>query len=250
MGFHPNIDRIQDGNMIDENDLTIEKKHFYDLQGQKVADKLKTKNINAIYAAGTEEALSAVMDLIPEGVKVVRGDSMSVDQVGVMEELKKRDKNELVDPFERDAEGYTVLKGEERQKALMDAFTADVFITGANAVTLDGKIVSTDAVGNRVAPVIFGPKKVVLVIGANKIVRDVDDAHRRVHEVAAPINAKRHALKHHVEGFGQLPCVTTGFCQDCNHDWRICRFTIIIEGSMLPQKDRINVVLVGEELGI
>jgi hypothetical protein len=110
--------------------------------------------------------------------------------------------------------------------------------------------VSTDAVGNRVAPVIFGPEKVILVIGANKIVKDTDEAYRRIHETAAPINAKRHALKHHRTEFGKLPCVVTGNCTDCNDDWRICRFTVIIEGSMFPQKDRINVVLVGEELGI
>jgi hypothetical protein len=110
--------------------------------------------------------------------------------------------------------------------------------------------VSTDAVGNRVAPVIFGPEKVVLVIGANKIVKDSESAYLRIHETAAPINAKRHAIKHHRPEFGKLPCVVTGNCTDCNSDWRICRYTVIIEGSLLPQKGRINVVLVGDELGI
>ena len=122
------------------------------------------------------------------------------------EELKRRNRNEIIDPFERDADGRTILQGEERRNAQKSAFFADVFITGANAVTLDGKIVSTDAVGNRVAPIIFGPEKVILVIGANKIVNDIEGAHRRVHEVAAPINAKRHALKHHNLEFGKLPC--------------------------------------------
>ena len=236
--------------MIDENDLSQERKHFYDERGRKAAARLQKKNIHAIYASTKEEALSEVIGLIPEGMKVVKGDSMSVDQVGVMEELKKRNQNEVSDPFERDAEGRTLLQGEERRKAQKEAFLADVFITGANAVTLDGRIVSTDAVGNRVAPVIFGPDKVILVIGANKIVKDVEDARRRIYEIAAPINAKRHALKHHIPEFGELPCVVTGSCTDCNHDWRICRFTVIIEGSMFPQKGRINVVLVGEELGI
>ena len=97
---------------------------------------------------------------------------------------------------------------------------------------------------------IFGPEKVILVVGTNKIVRDVDEALERIHHVAAPINAKRHYLKHHAEGMGDLPCVRTGRCADCTHDSKICNFTVIIEGTMANQKDRINVVLVGEEPGI
>ena len=236
--------------MIDENDLSQERKHFYEAQGKKAVARLQKRNINAIYASTKEEALAEVIGLIPEGAKVVKGDSMSVDQVGVIDALKKRDRNEVADPFEFDAEGYTLLQGKERIKAQKEAFTADVFITGANAVTLDGKIINTDAVGNRVAPIIFGPDKVILVIGANKIVKDAESGVKRVHETAAPINAKRHALKHHRTEFGELPCVVTGNCTDCNNDWRICRYTVIIEGSMFPQKGRINVVLVGEALGI
>ncbi len=236
--------------MIDETDLSQELRWFYEERSKRVVAKLQKMNVNAIYTPTRDQALAVVMGMIPEGAKVARGDSISVDQVGVIDELKKRNRNEIIDPFERDAEGRTILKGKERYHAQRMAFLADVFITGANAITLDGKVVSTDAVGNRVAPVIFGPEKVVLVIGANKIVSDLESALRRVREIAAPINAKRHALKHHVPEFGQLPCAVTGVCTDCNHEWRICRYTIIIEGSMLREKGRINVVLVGEELGI
>jgi L-lactate utilization protein LutB len=236
--------------MIDENDLSQERKHFYSERGRKAVAKFEGRNIHAVYAPTKEDALSEVIGMIPEGAKVVKGDSMSVDQVGVIDELRKRNRNEVSDPFERDSDGRTVLQGEQRRRVQKEAFSADVFITGANAITLDGKIVNTDAVGNRVAPIIFGPDKVILVIGANKIVKDLDGATRRVHEIAAPINAKRHALKHHNVDFGELPCVITGSCTDCNHDWRICRFTVIIEGSMFPQKGRINLVIVGEELGI
>jgi len=236
--------------MIDENDLSQELTWFNEKRAGRVVAALQKVNINAMYAPNKARALAAILDMIPEGARVARGDSMSVDQVGVLEELKKRNRNEILDPFERDAAGYTILKGKERYNAQRMAFLADVFITGANAVTLDGKIVSTDAVGNRVAPVLFGPEKVILVIGTNKIVNDLESARQRIREVAAPINAKRHALKHHITEFGKLPCVVTGFCTDCNSDWRICRYTVIIEGSMITQKDRINVVLVGEDLGI
>ena len=130
------------------------------------------------------------------------------------------------------------------------AFTCDVFITGTNAITIDGKLVNIDGLGNRVAAMVFGPKKVIVVVGANKIVQDVDEALERIRRVAAPINARRHFLKHHHVEFGDMPCVKTGKCIDCNHDWRLCRNTVVIEGTIILQKGRINVVLIGEELGI
>ena len=236
--------------MIEETDLSQEVKWFYAERAQKVVGVIQRKNINAQYVPNRTGALEAVMNMIPEGVTVVRGDSMSVDEVGVISAVRKRGKNSLIDPFLRNAEGYYEAEFEERMRMEREAFLADIYITGANAITLDGKIVSTDGVGNRVAPVIFGPKKVILVIGANKIVKDVDQALQRIREIAAPINAKRHALKHHWPDSVGLPCARTGICVDCNHDWRICRYTIIIEGSMIREEGRINVVLVGEELGI
>jgi hypothetical protein len=131
-----------------------------------------------------------------------------------------------------------------------ETFSADIFITGTNAITLDGKLVNIDGAGNRVAAMIFGPSKVILVIGVNKIVKDVDAALERIHQMAAPVNAKRHVLKHHDEGLSTLPCVKTGSCADCRSDWRICNYTVIIDGAMPQHQGRINVVLVGEELGI
>ena len=97
---------------------------------------------------------------------------------------------------------------------------------------------------------IFGPEKVIVVAGVNKIVKDVDEALERIHNIAAPMNAKRHYIKHHTVEFGDLPCVRTGSCVDCSHAHRICRYTVIIEGVMVREKGRINVVIVGEELGI
>jgi len=123
-------------------------------------------------------------------------------------------------------------------------------LTGTNAITLDGKLVNIDGVGNRVAAMIFGPKKVIVVAGINKIVSDVNEALERIRGFAAPMNAKRHYLKHQQPELGDLPCVQTGSCVDCRHDWRICNYTVIIEGAMIGQKGRINVVLVGEELGL
>ena len=133
----------------------------------------------------------------------------------------------------------------------MEAFSADVFLSGTNAVTLDGKLVNTDGKGNRVTPMLFGPRKVILVTGANKIVKDLDEAFERIRQIAAPMNAMRSFLKSpERQEFGKLPCVITGKCVDCRHDWRGCNYTTIIEGALIEDKGRINVVLIGEELGI
>ncbi len=237
--------------MLDERDISLERRWFYEERAKMVIASLKKRNINAQYTESREEALSVVLGMIPEGAIVARGDSVSLDQVGVIPELRKRNQNTIIDPLERDANGFYIIAEREQRLCLeREAFTSDVFLTGTNAVTLDGKLVNIDGHGNRVSAMVFGPEKVIVVVGVNKIVKDVNEALERIHEVAAPINAKRHYLKHHEEELGDLPCVRTGRCVDCNHDWRICRYTVIIEGSMILDKGRINVVLIGEELGI
>ncbi len=236
--------------MADERDVSQEIQWFYEEHARTAVANFKKRNINAQYVPSRQEALSTVLEMIPKGVTVARGDSVSLDQVGVISELRKRNQNRFIDPFERDAEGFRIADEEQRLRMQREAFTSDVFLTGTNAITLDGKLVNIDGLGNRVAAMVFGPEKVIVVVGINKIVKDVNEAIERIHRIAAPMNAKRHAIKHHMEAFGNLPCARTGICVDCNNDSRICRYTVIIEGSMMRQKGRINVVLVGEELGI
>ncbi len=236
--------------MADETSVSPEKKWLGEERAKVVIKNLQRRNITARYVASRKKALEAILEMIPLGATVARGDSITVDQVGILPELIKRQQNAIIDPFKWDADGYFIDSSVERRRMQREAFFADVFLTGTNAVTLDGKLVNIDGRGNRVAAMIFGPEKVILVVGTNKIVRDVDEALERIHQVAAPINAKRHYLKHHAERMGDLPCVRTGRCADCTHDWKICNFTVIIEGATANQKGRINVVLVGEELGI
>lgn len=126
---------------------------------------------------------------------------------------------------------------------MMEAHDSDVFLCSSNAVTEDGKLVNIDSTGNRVASMIFGPKKVIVVVGKNKIVRDVDAGLKRLKMVAGPLNAKRHKLV-------ELPCVSTGLCMDCDSPKRICRVTTIMERA--PNRVRspnITVMLVAEDLG-
>ncbi len=237
--------------MVDETDISQEREWFYEQRAKTVVNNLQKKNVNGQYVPSRQEALSAVLEMIPPGVVVSRGDSISVDQVGIIPELKKRNQNKIIAPLERDAEGFYLLTDREQRLAMgREAFTSDIFLTGTNAVTLDGKLVNIDGLGNRVSPMIFGPKKVIVVAGANKIVKDVTEALVRLREVAAPLNAKRHFLKHHWPQLGDLPCVRTGRCTECNHDWSICHYTVIIDGTLGWAKGRINVVLIGEELGI
>lgn len=236
--------------MIDETDLSQEKQWYYECQAKTAVSNFKRRNINAVYVPDRKEAIKISLEMILPGTKVVRGDSVTIDQIGIMAELQRRGTNKLIDPLERKADGSFLIPEAEQKKAAREAFSADVFLTGANAITLDGKIVNTDGRGNRVAPLIYGPDKVLVLAGANKLVKDQDEAFQRIRRVAAPLNARRHSSKHGASELGELPCVRTGSCADCSHKFRICRYTAIIEGAMPWETGRINVILIGEELGI
>ncbi len=191
--------------MVNETDMSLEKKWLGEERAKVVVKNLQRRNMNAQYVASCKEALDAVLKMIPPGATVARGDSVSVDQVGVIPELIRRHQNAVIDPFKWNADGYYTDSAEERRRMQREAFLADVFLAGTNAVTLDGRLVNVDGLGNRVAAMIFGPKKVILVAGVNKIVKDVNEALERIHQVAAPMNAKRHYLKHHYDELGDLP---------------------------------------------
>lgn len=236
--------------MMDETDITQEKAWYYSEYARATVANLQKRNFNAYFAPTRQEALSLTLGMVPEGVTVGLGDSITLHQVGTISELKRRNRNVILDPFERDQEGHLVLDDEPRLEMMRRIFFADVFLLGANAITRDGKVVNTDGRGNRVAPSIFGPTKVIIVAGANKIVHNVEEALRRIRQVAAPLNARRHFLKHNRPFYGDLPCVRTGQCSECNMGWRICRYTVIMEGARESERDRIHVVLVGEELGL
>jgi len=234
----------------DDLSAEIGENGFFERLAHKSIENLNKRGLKAHYAGDRREALSMVMEMIPPGVTVGTADSMTLLQVGVLSALKKRGRNEIFNPFERDTEGNRVFQGEQKEDLKRKAFFSDVFVIGTNAVTLDGKMVNTDAGGNRVAAMVFGPKKVIIVVGANKIVKDVEEALRRIREVAAPQNVIRIATKHHSAEHLELPCAASGICSDCNHPRRICRYTTIIEGVSSEHRGRIHVLLVGERLGI
>jgi len=235
--------------MADDTNTTREREWLSETRAQIVVKNLKKKHINALYVPTRTEALSAILGMVPDGATVVRGDSITLEQIGVISALIKRGQNRIVDPFEKDTSGRFLHKPEEAINMYRKAFTADVFLAGTNAVTIDGKLVNTDGMGNRVAPMIFGPKKVILAAGVNKIVNDVDEARKRIRDICAPLDVKRYILKHGQTEYDVLPCAKTGLCADCKNDLRFCCYTVIIEAAAKTEHGRINVVLIGEELG-
>ncbi len=205
-----------------------------------LVEHLRRNNIPACYVEDRNEALDKIMSMIPEGSVVGFGDSLTLRQVGVVEALRKGHYT-FLDPW---APG---IGAEESMRLKRRALTSDVFVTGTNAVTLDGRIVNVDGHGNRVAAMLFGPSKVIIVVGINKIVQDLEEALKRIRDKAAVLNVKRH------QDFDPAPpCATTGVCSDCSSPWRICNKTVIIEKQYdnSRYKPVITVVVVGEELGI
>lgn len=241
--------------MIDETNIQEELRWWYHRLARKTVSHFQRRNINAKFVAGRKEAVKRIMELIPEGVTVGWGDSVTLHQVGIISKLKKENRNKIYDPFERDMEGSLILKGKRRLNLMKKAMIADVFLSSVNAITADGRMVSTDATGNRVASLIFGPKRVIIVAGVNKIEKDLERALRRVKEFAAPINVKRHLVKHNHQRLADLPCSKKGTCVDCYDPERICNYTVIIEGEREPANvtgyiPRIHVIIIGEKLGI
>jgi len=220
-----------------------EKAWLYSKLAETAVRNLERNNILAWFLPRREEAVTKVLSMIPEGSTIGLGDSMTVEELGILDFLRRESKRGRFRLFDRYREGITPQDVEDDGRNRFRALTADIFLSGTNAVTLDGKLVNVDGEGTRVAPLIFGPRKVIVVVGVNKLVRDAEDGLRRIREVAAPMNARRH-------GYESLPCVHTGKCGDCRSPERICNFTVIIEKLRPWHKGRLNVVIVGEELGL
>jgi len=191
------------------------------------------RKINGFFAQSRSEALTRVMDLIPSDSTVSQGGSMTVEQLGVRDALKRRGDIQFLDPYDPDLSREAQL--ENRRKGML----ADVFVTGTNAITRDGILVNRDGMGNRTAALHFGPGRVVIVAGINKIVQDIDAAVGRIDQVAAPMNCERLDR--------DTPCRKTLQCHDCQTSDRICCVTSIIERQM--DTDRLHVILLGEPLG-
>jgi len=174
-----------------------------------------------------------LVSMIPADALVGRAGSMTITDMGVVAPLREKGCT-VIDPYEGD------LSPEDQVKARHRVLSCDVFLASSNAITRDGTIVNIDGTGNRVAAMIFGPKRAILVVGRNKIVPDLTSAMERLETVACPLNARR--LKRNT------PCHTLGYCPDgCTSPDRMCNVTVIIEKQ--PTGSSITVIVVNEDLG-
>ena len=192
---------------------------------------LQRRHIEAFYCPTGEEAVRKVSELIADGSSVTWGGSMTVRDLGIPDYLRSRGSLEVLD---RDL----ATTPEEKQDMYLRAFSADVYLTSANAISEDGVIVNIDGNGNRVAAITWGPKKVIFVIGLNKVAQTVEAALSRVRGTASPINAARFDIN--------TPCQHDGVCHNCNSPESICNYVHFLRNS---PRGRHTVVLVGENLG-
>ena len=207
-------------------------RNFYDKRGEVLVKNLRKRHFEAYYCATKDEALKQVLALMPEGSSVGWGGAISAAQVGVQEAVHAGnyqviDRDRVSDPA-------------EKLRCMRQCFDADYFITGANAISLDGQMVNIDGTGNRVAPIIYGPKSVIVVAGMNKVEDTLADAMTRARTIAAPMNKQRFEML-------QTPCAVTGSCADCKSVQSICN-QIVITRNCRPE-GRIKFVIIGEDMG-
>ena len=198
------------------------------LLAEKVIKGLESRNMSGYYAENKEEALKIALSLIPEGSSIGMGGALSVHEIGLSEALKS-DKYHFID---RDAI-------EDKRAAMLQTYDADFFLSSVNAMSDDGVLVNIDGNANRVSAIAQGPKKVIFIVGMNKVCPDTDSALKRARSVAAPANAQRFGLT--------TPCSSKGTCFDCKSPDTICCQFLITRYSR--HKDRIHVILVNDNLG-
>jgi hypothetical protein len=205
-------------------------------QARTLAEKtiagLASRRIKGLYFPSRGEAREAVLKMIPAGATVGFGGSVTLQTLGLYQAV-------LDGPYQAFNRYDSELTKEEKFEVERKALTADFFLSGVNAVTLDGRMVNVDGNGNRVAAMLFGPRKVIAVTGVNKIVANLDEAMERLRRTASPLNCAR--LNR------ETPCVVTGYCHNCHGAQSICNLTTIIEGQFDPE--RFTVVFIGESLG-
>lgn len=198
----------------------------------KTIENLEKNNMHGYFVATEEELLNKIKELINEGDTVSVGGSMTLFETGTIDFLR----NEKYNFLDRYEEG---LKPEDIKEIYRKSFSADAYFTSSNAITEEGELYNVDGRGNRVAAMVYGPDKVIVVVGVNKIVRDLDEAIMRNREWAAPANARRLSRK--------TPCAEVGYCMDCSSKERICSDYVVIKKQM--DVDRIHVIIVNKELG-
>lgn len=211
--------------------MATPKELYYEKRGKLLVKNLQSRHFEAYYCRNRQEALEKALEIIPKGASVGWGGAKSAAEIGLLKAVKQ-------DTY-RAIDRENAQTPAERKQAERDCLCADVFLTGANAISLDGQMVNIDGMGNRVAAIIYGPETVLVIAGMNKVEDSLEAAMRRARTVAAPMNQQRFQLDN--------PCTITGTCADCKSESCICN-QIVITRHCRPA-GRIKFILVGEELG-
>ncbi len=211
--------------------MTEQERKYYEKRGRVLVKNLKSRHFDAYFCPDRETALQKALELIPQGASVGWGGALSAQQIGLMDAVKAGNYRAI----DRDS----AASAEQREALVRETIFSDVFITGANALSLDGQMVNIDGTGNRLAAINFGPKKVLVIAGMNKVADSLEAAVQRARTVAAPMNKMRFP--------NQTPCEVTGTCADCKGETCICN-QILITRHCRPV-GRIQFILVGEPLG-
>ncbi len=198
----------------------------------RTIESLERNNMNGYYVKGEEELLEKLNELVTDSSVVSVGGSMTLFETGVIDYL--RDRN--ITFLDRYKEG---LKSDEKKELYREVFSANYFLTSSNAITEKGEIYNVDGTGNRVAAMIYGPDKVIIIAGYNKIVSSLDEAKYRNQKISAPANVKRLNM--------DCPCLKTGYCVNCNSNQKICNIYTVIDRQF--DKDRIHVIFLNNEYG-
>ena len=212
--------------------MTEAKQKYYQKRGQLLVKNLNSRHYEAYYCDTKEKALEKALELIPKNAAVGWGGALSAQQIGLLDAMNQGEYNAI----DRDK----TKTPEERKMAMKRCLLADVFITGANALSMDGQMVNIDGNGNRVAAIVYGPESVLVIAGMNKVMDTLEAAVIRARTIAAPMNKQRFPA--------QTPCEVTGTCNDCKSEGCICNQILITRNS--KPAGRIKVILVGEELGL
>ena len=218
--------------MDDEKKLIEARQWHAEKRVQETLCAINKNNMEGVYARDRREALNEILKRIPPNATVTHGGSYTLQEIGITDILRNGE--------------YRYLRREvpanerEDRDVQIKGFSSDVYLTSVNAITSAGELIALDGIGNRVSSLFFGPRKVVVVAGKNKIVNSLDDGIRRLKEYAAPVHAKRRGW--------DLPCTKTGTCVECRDPKRICNKLAVLQYER--DRERTTVILVGEDLGI
>lgn len=212
--------------MDDNLKQLIEKKVY------RTIKNLEKHSMNGYYIKNSDELYHIINDIIPDDSIVSVGGSMTLFECGVIEYLRARNVK-FLDRYEEN------LSKEDIEQIYRESFFADGYFASANAITEEGEIYNVDGRGNRVAAMIYGPKKVILIVGTNKIVKNLDEAKERNRRISAPANVVRLNM--------DTPCHETGYCTDCNSPSKICNIHTVIDKQF--DKDRIHVIFMDGSYG-